>query len=578
MKNITRDQANLLPLLSQIYPPGINPILEQAIVERINRARRGNAGQSLSNLSSRSVLLITYADTFTRIGQAPLQTLKQVVDQYLKPFIDSIHILPFYPWSSDDGFAVTDLLAVNPEVGDWTDIENLGQDYQLMFDGVINHLSAKSTWFKVFLAGNPDFDNYFITVEQKDLELLSKVVRPRTLPLVHPFHKEDTELLIWTTFSEDQVDLNYGNPQVLLSILDVLLEYAHKGAKYIRLDAIAYLWKALDSPSIHLPQTHALIQLMRSVLHLAGKPVRLVTETNVPHADNISYFGDGNNEAHLVYNFALPPLLLHSLYSGDTEALHKWASELKTPHPDAHFFNFTASHDGIGITPLSGLVPEPDIEAICQRIKTLGGFVSMKSLPDGSEMPYELNINWLDAMGIPDEPGENHTSEQIDRFLLTQGIMLCLKGLPGIYVHSLFGSQGWIGGVQETGSSRSINREKLDADIVDTELNDPQSRRSIIFSRYTSLLKVRARESAFDPGAEQRILTSPAGCFIIERKSVGGVRLICIFNFRPLKLHYDLSQLSKNNVIYKDLLSGNMLKSEILHIEPYAMAWLQARI
>ena len=576
MKNITKDQANLLPLLSQIYPPGINPDLEHEIVERINRTRKGNAEQQLDNLSSRSVMLITYADTFTRLGQAPLQTLKQVVDQYLKPFIDSIHILPFYPWSSDDGFAVTDLLAVNSEVGDWTDIENLGQDYQLMFDGVINHLSAKSTWFKSFLAGETDFDNYFITIEQKDLELLSKVVRPRTLPLVHPFHKGQTEILIWTTFSEDQVDLNYANSEVLLSILDVLLAYANKGARYIRLDAIAYLWKALDSTSIHLPQTHVLIQLMRRVLHLAGKPVRLVTETNVPHADNISYFGDGNNEAHLVYNFALPPLLLHSLYSGDTTALNKWASKLKTPHPDAHFFNFTASHDGIGITPLSGLVPEADIEAICQRIKTLGGFVSMKSLPNGSEMPYELNINWLDAMGNPDEPEPNYTFEQIARFLLTQGVMLSLKGLPGIYVHSLFGSQGWINGVQETGSSRSINREKLDADIIDTELKDPNSRRSIIFSRYGTLLKVRARESAFDPGAEQRILKSPAGSFTIERKSVEGNRLICIFNFRPTTLHQDLSQWSKNNVGYKDLLSEREPNGDMLHLEPYSMAWLKA--
>jgi len=578
MKNITRDQANLLPLLSQIYPAEVAVGLEQAIVERINLIHRGNDVQQLDGLTSSSVMLISYADTFTRRGQAPLQTLKQVVDQYLKPFIDSIHILPFYPWSSDDGFAVMDLSAVNSEVGDWTDIENLGQDYQLMFDGVINHLSAKSTWFKAFLAGDPKFENYFITVEPEDLELLSEVVRPRTLPLVHPFHKEDTELLIWTTFSEDQVDLNYANPEVLLSILDVLLDYANKGAKYIRLDAIAYLWKALGSSSIHLPQTHALIQLMRRVLHLAGKPVRLVTETNVPHADNTSYFGDGNNEAHLVYNFALPPLLLHSLYSGDTEALSKWASELKTPHPEAHFFNFTASHDGIGITPLLGLVPEADIEAICQQIKTLGGFVSMKSLPDGSEIPYELNINWLDAMEIPDEPGHNHTSEQIARFFLTQGVMLSLKGLPGIYVHSLFGSQGWIGGVQETGSARSVNREKLDADILDTVLNDPNSRRSIIFSRYATLLKVRAHEPAFDPGAEQRILKSPPGSFIVERKSVEGNRLICIFNFRPITSHYDLSQLSKNNVDYTDLLSGSVLKGEILHLKPYTMAWLKAGI
>src|SRR5690606_35016656 len=108
--------------------------------------------------------------------------------------------------------------------------------------------------------------------------------------------------------SADQVDLNFKNPAVLLATTRALLFYVEHGAKFIRLDAIAYLWKEIGTPCIHLPQTHQVIQLMRAVLDEVAPDVRLITETNVPHPDNISYFGAGTNEAQLVYNFALPPL------------------------------------------------------------------------------------------------------------------------------------------------------------------------------------------------------------------------------------------------------------------------------
>ena len=130
--------------------------------------------------------------------------------------------------------------------------------------------------------------------------------------------------------------MNFKNPDVLLALLDALLFYVARGARFIRLDAIAYLWKRIGTSCIHLPQTHAVIQFWRAVLDEVAPHVLLITETNVPHADNVSYFGDGTNEAQLVYNFALPPLVLHALLRGDATHLTRWAQSLTLPSDRSH--------------------------------------------------------------------------------------------------------------------------------------------------------------------------------------------------------------------------------------------------
>ena len=171
-----------------------------------------------------------------------------------------------------------------------------------------------------------------------------------------------------------------------------------QGAEFIRLDAIAYLWKEIGTACIHLPQTHAVVRIMHALLEQAAPQVRLITETNVPHTENMSYFGDGTNEAHLIYNFALPPLVLYTLQNGDAGPLSAWASGLTLPSQQVTFFNFLASHDGIGVTPLRGLLPESAIEELARRTLAQGGLVSYRSNPDGSQSPYELNINYFDAL------------------------------------------------------------------------------------------------------------------------------------------------------------------------------------
>lgn len=478
-------------------------------------------------LTERDALLITYADQVREPGAPPLRTLAEFCETHLRSTISGVHLLPFYPWSSDDGFSVKDFCSVDPTAGDWDDVARLGKSFDLMFDGVFNHLSVQSDWFRRFLRDEPEFRDFFVTVEGNPD--LSQVVRPRALPLLTEFPTARGPRRVWTTFSADQVDLDFKNPRVLLVVLEALLFYVAKGARFIRLDAIAFLWKEIGTRCLHLPQTHAVIQLMRAVLDEVAPHVLLITETNVPHADNLSYFGDGTNEAQLVYNFALPPLVLHSLATGNAEKLTRWAQSLALPSERVTLFNFLASHDGIGLNPARGILSDAEIEALVQRTLAHGGLVSYKNNPDGSQSPYELNVNFLDALSNPTAPEPLET--QTARFLCAHAIMLSLQGVPGLYFHSLFGSRGDRTGADASGIARRINRQKLLRRELEAELNAPESRRSQVFRDLQCLLQLRGSHIAFHPCGAQEVLTLDPRVFAVRRTSPDGRELMyCLHN------------------------------------------------
>lgn len=480
-----------------------------------------------ATLTERDALLITYADQVTAPHETPLHTLGDFTRVHLRGVVSGIHVLPFYPWSSDDGFSVKDYHAVDPAYGTWDDIRRLGAGFDLMFDAVFNHLSAQSEWFTRFVAGDPAYRDFFVTVEG-DPDL-SQVVRPRALPLLTEFQTAAGPRRVWTTFSADQVDVNVRQPAVLLALLDALLFYASQGARFIRLDAIAFLWKEIGTPCLHLPGTHRVIQLMRTVLEELAPRTLLITETNVPHADNISYFGDGTNEAHLVYNFALPPLVLHTLATGDATRLTRWAQTLTLPSEQAAFFNFLASHDGIGINPARGILSDAEIDALIARTLAHGGCISHKHLPDQSKVPYEMNINLFDALSDPAaaEPAET----AIARFRCAHAIQLCLAGMPGIYFHSLFGSRGDRQGADTSGIPRRINREKLDRAALERELAAPASRRARVFGELRALLQARSLSPAFHPAGAQEIVAADPRLFVVRRTSPDGHhRVLCVQN------------------------------------------------
>jgi len=567
---------NLRALCVEIYGEDVG----QATFERcmnVIQAYGAIKSHGRTDLTQADSLLITYGDQLRAGGEAPLHTLASFAAKHLQGVVGGVHILPFYPYTSDDGFSVVDYRRVNPDLGSWADVAQLGSRFRMMFDAVINHISSKSTWFQGFLRDDPVYSNYFVTVSGSPD--LSQVVRPRALPLLTMFGTPTGEKAVWTTFSADQIDLNYGSPDVLIEIVDLMLFYAQKGADFIRLDAIAYMWKEIGTTCIHLHQTHAIIQLLRAALDACAPHVRIITETNVPHADNISYFGDGTNEAQLVYNFALPPLTLHTLHTGDARALSQWASTLTLPSKTTTFFNFLASHDGVGLNPARGILSSSEIEAMLTRVQAGGGLVSYKNMPDGSRLPYEMNVNYFDALAAGGEAGSNAGSADEDRFIAAHAIMLSLVGMPGIYFHSLFGSRGWPEGVAQLGYNRAINREKSQRTALEAELADASSLRSRIFGRLSRLLRVRSAQAAFHPLGTQRVVDCGAGVFGLMRESPDGAsRTLCLVNCASREQLVSLpwrNLLGTNNAV-QDLVNGTRINvhGPSLALAPYDVRWL----
>lgn len=485
--------------------------------------------------TEKDVILITYGDQFRGEGKH-LKYLKAFCDEFFRGYINTIHILPFFPYSSDDGFSVIDYRMVKEDLGTWEDIEELGKDYKLMFDFVCNHVSSKSEWFQRYLEGDEKYRYYFIETDPSvDLR---NVVRPRALPLLTPFKTKDGEKYLWTTFSTDQIDLNYKNPEVLLEMIKILLFYVERGADLIRLDAIAYLWKEIGTSCIHLKETHIVVQLFRDILNRVAPEVKIITETNVPHKDNISYFGNGYNEAQLVYQFPLPPLILYTFEKQNSKIFNSWARDIKPISPETTYFNFLASHDGIGLNPLRGIVDEEEIESLVEIIKRRGGLVSYKYNPDGTKSPYELNISYFNALSDKDEDEEI----KIKKFINAYGIILVLQGIPGIYVHSILGSENYYKGVEITGQNRSINREKFNYEEIRRELADRNGRRYKIYSSFIKLLEIRKGSQAFNPSAKQEILDMGDGIIAILR-SFQDEKILAIHNVTQNKVSVDIDNL-----------------------------------
>ncbi len=539
---------------------------------------------SSARMSEQDAILITYGDQIGAPGCDPLQALAFFAETHLQGIVSAIHILPFFPYSSDDGFSVIDYRQVDPNLGHWADVHRLGERFRLMFDAVINHISRHSAWFQGFLQGQEPYTGYFIPIEPGTD--LSMVVRPRALPLLTAVETAQGTKEVWTTFSEDQIDLNYADPQVLLEILDLLLFYVAQGAEWIRLDAIAYLWKEIGTTCIHLPQTHHVVKLFRAALDAVAPHVLLITETNVPHEENISYFGHPvpetgrTDEAQLVYQFPLPPLVMHSILSGNARVLSWWAAGLELSAQETCFFNFTASHDGIGVMPARGLLSEAEVQALVEATLAHGGQVSFKNNADGSKSVYELNISYFDALSDPasTEPIER----QVKRFIASQAIMLALAGIPGIYVHSLLGSRSWHEGVAQTGRNRTINRRKFERDTLERELADPGSLRSQVLGAYSALLRARAAERAFHPYGRQQVLAAGESVFALLRTSPeGDSRVLCLHNVsaETQAVHLCPVDLGASFNAAQDLLSGERRAAGVdglsLILQPYAVRWLK---
>lgn len=527
-------------LINLVYGKTFSEAHLHMLLENIEKAASVITERRKMGWDEKDIVLITYADQFSAKGEKALPVFTRFYNKWLSHSFSHVHLLPFYPWSSDDGFSVIDYHEVAPETGTWRDVAELKQTTSLMFDFVCNHMSAKSAWFANYLKQMPGYDDFFISVDPETD--LSAVTRPRALPLLTPFTLHDGSVRhLWTTFSEDQIDLNFASPQVLIAMVDVLLHYLIEGARYIRLDAVGFMWKIPGTRCIHLEQTHQLIQLFRAITEAVAPGTVIITETNVPHKDNVSYFGNGENEAQMVYQFSLP--------------------STKTT-----WFNFLASHDGIGLNPLRGILPESEILSLVEKLQTEGALVNWKNNPDGTRSPYEINVTYLDALSTR----ESHDSERIARFILAHAVLLSFPGVPAVYIQSILGSRNDYDGVERLGYNRAINREKYAAGQIDCALEDKNSLRYQVYSALSQLIVLRRAEKAFHPDSEAYFSTSGKHVLKIVRVADCGEKITALFNFS------DNSQTVESDIHSgRELISGKDITDTTLILNPWQVLWIK---
>ena len=518
------------------------------------------------------IAMITYADTIREEGVAPLRVLHKALEMLFKKTINTVHILPFFPFSSDDGFAVMDYKEVNEAHGDWNDIGEIAHSYHLMSDLVINHCSSRSGWFENFLKGEQPGKDYFFTATPEDD--LSEVVRPRTNPLLNEVETSQGTKHVWCTFSHDQVDLNFTNPNVLLEFIKIVRFYLDRGVRIFRLDAVAFLWKIVGTSCLNLNQTHEIVRLIRTVIEHVRPDAMIITETNIPNRENLSYFGNAN-EAHCVYNFSLPPLLLNTLITGDCHYLKQWMMSMPPAQHGTAYFNFIASHDGIGLRPAEGLMREEEIEKLINTMQSFGGKISWRTGQDGRIRPYEVNIALYDALkgtvdGV-DEYGE-------DRFICAHAIMLALEGIPAFYIHSLLGTGNDYERLESTQRNRTINRHRWQYDELVAALNDDTTQHARVYHRLRKLISIRREQAAFHPNATQFTLHLGDQIFGFWRQSMDRRQSIfCISNVsnqtHTLSL-LDINLISTED--WYDLVSGERFDEldGAIDIAPYQTCWI----
>ena len=528
--------------------------------------------QHINHWDQSDIISITYGNTILQDGEQPLHTLKHFFDEHTENTITGLHILPFFPYSSDDGFAVKDFYAVNEDVGNWEGIKDIAKRYRLMADLVINHCSGESEWFKNFVKGEGEGSDYFFPVP--NTSAIQNVVRPRTSPLLRPTETKDGTQHVWCTFSHDQVDLNFRNPKVLLEFAKIIRFYLDNGVKIFRLDAVAFLWKEMGTSCLNLNETHEIVRLIRTLVEHIDPDIMLITETNIPNRENLSYFGNAN-EAHCVYNFSLPPLLVNTLVTGNCHYLKQWQMSMPPAQNGTAYFNFIASHDGIGLRPAEGLLSDEEIASLIVTMQGFGGKVSWRTIDDGIKKPYEINISLFDALQGTTE-GKDHLG--IERFVCAHAIMLSLEGIPGIYIHSLFGTHNDTDRMNLTGHNRSINRTQWQYDKLVSLLDDESTSHAQVFSRLKRLIATRQQQPAFHPNATQFTLHLGDQLFGFWRQSMDRRQSIfCIFNVsdqpQPLLLS-DLNLIVTDS--WYDLISEETYdeSKDSITLAPYQTLWI----
>ena len=563
-------------------------------LERILKVHHAHKPQQLIDMdkdfdpserfTERDMVLITYGDSIIGEKGETIATLHRFIQTHNAGALNTIHLLPFFPYSSDRGFSVVDFESVDPGMGTWECIRDLGAEYDLMFDAVLNHCSSRSRMFQEFLQGSPLYRDFFIAYDSPDdltSDQRSKIFRPRTSDILTRFDTIDGPKWVWTTFSHDQIDFNFRNPAVLMGVLESLLFYVRQGADILRLDAVTYLWSDPGTESIHLPETHEIIKLIRDIFDVVCPSVALITETNVPHKDNISYFGNGHDEAHMVYNFALPPLVLYTFYAEDATAISKWAQGIKNPSDRATFFNMLDTHDGIGLMGVKGILSKEEIALIIEKAKERGAYISYKATEQGEE-PYEINTTWWSA--INQDGSEEDIALQCKRYIASRSLNLVLQGVPAMYTHGGLAMANDHELVKKTNHKRDVNRGRIDPDRFEEELKTPGTKRFHLWRSGRGINLTRTRERAFHPQGDQHVIMVSPDVFAVLRTSPeGNERILAMTNVTPRQtlIEIPLSESGTQETHWLDLLSDKEWIAEEgklkVTLEPYDVVWVKPR-
>ena len=563
-------------------------------LERILRVHHAHKSQELieaekdfdpkERFTEKDFVLITYGDMVEGEEHSPLASLHKFVATTNRGAVNSLHLLPFFPYSSDRGFSVVDYTRVDPKLGTWEDIRKMSLDHDLMFDGVLNHCSSRSRMFRHFLNGNPFYRDFFIAYDSPDdltADQRSKIFRPRTSDILTRFDTYFGPKYVWTTFSADQIDLNFRNPAVLLGVMDGLLLYVRNGADILRLDAVTYIWAEPGTECVHLRETHEIVKLIRDVMNLVAPGVALLTETNVPHKDNVSYFGNGRDEAHMVYNFALPPLVLFTFYKQDATVLSEWAGQVRSPSDRATFFNILDTHDGVGLMGVKEILPREEIDFLIESARGRGAYISYKMTEGRTEEPYEINTTWWSA--VNGDHNEENMALQVKRYLASRSIALVLEGVPGVYTHGAIGSLNDHDLVKKTNVKRDVNRSVINVQTLAEDAKDPGSKISRLARHSPRLNLTRTSQRALHPHGNQKVLMPSPQVFTVLRTSPeGDEHILTMTNVsnKSLDLEILLSEIGVQARQWFDLLNQREYEAASgklsVTLEPYDVVWVKA--
>ena len=479
-----------------------------------------------------------------------------------------VHVLPFLQATSDGGFAVASHEKLQEHLGDWEALECLSAGRTLMADLVLNHVSAAHPWVQQFrqrqepglhcvLAPDPDAD-------------WSQVVRPRSSALFTPLQTQDGLVPVWTTFGPDQVDVDWSSPAVLEGYASLLARMVRHGVSWLRLDAVGYVWKEPGSSCIHHPRAHLLVKLLRTLLESIRSDGVVVTETNVPEDENLSYLRPGD-EAHIAYNFPLPPLLLEAVQRERPDLLNRWLNRWPSLPNQTTLLNFSASHDGIGLRPLEGLMENDRLEQLLEGCERRGGLISHRRLSDGAERPYEINISWWAAMA---GGGRDPSLHQRERYRLSQLLVIALPGVPAFYLPTLLASANDEASFRRSGQRRDLNRERFDVEMVERRLEDPYSDTQFTLQTIREAMAVRATLPAFDPQAAFETLSGSMADRVILKRGSGANTVWAVHNFSANRINLDLRSLA-NQEHWCDRLQDSAPVAAQLTLAPFAVHWLQ---